>query len=127
MDFEVKTMKLGKKTIKVEIAKTDAQRNHGLMFRKSLGVDEGMLFVFNDEIQLSFWMKNTLIPLSIGFFNNKGVLLEVLEMVPETMLNLSPKLYKSSKKAKYALEMNKNWFKKNKVKPGQKLNIEILK
>ena len=68
--FEKRKIHLGGKTVVVEIADTDERRAYGLMFRNSLPKDEGMLFIFEDERIRSFWMKNTLIPLSIAYINN---------------------------------------------------------
>ena len=113
-------LQLGHKIIQVEIADTLNARNRGLMHRKSLPKNQGMLFVFPTEEHLSFWMKNTHIPLSIGFFNSKKELLEVQEMKPESVLVLDLVTYKSSRPAQYALEMNKGWFSKNKIKLGTK-------
>ena len=120
-DDTLQPIQLGQKIIQVEIADTQRKRNRGLMYRKSLPDDQGMLFVFPSSQILSFWMKNTYIPLSIGFFNSKRQLLEVQEMQPESVLLKEPsKTYKSRLPAKYALEMNKGWFSKNKIKLGTK-------
>ena len=109
------------KVIQVEVANTNETRARGLMYRRSLPKDQGMLFVFPSTQPLSFWMKNTYIPLSIGFFNAERQLLEVQEMQPESVVLKQPsKTYKSRLPAKYALEMNKGWFSKNKIKPGVK-------
>ncbi len=117
----LKRLKVGHKIIQAEIADTTEKRTRGLMYRKSLPNDQGMLFVFPSSQPLSFWMKNTYIPLSIGFFNSKKELLEVQEMQPESILLKEPRrTYKSHLPAKYALEMNKGWFSKNKIKPGVK-------
>lgn len=113
-------LKLGKKTILVEIADTPSKRNTGLMFRKKLSDERGMLFVFPEEDYLSFWMKNTLIPLSIGFFDRNGILLEIHEMKP----NQTSETYGSRKKAIYALEVNSGWFDRNGIQPGAVLILE---
>ena len=117
----LQSLQIGHKVIQVEIADTKEKRTRGLMYRKSLPKDQGMLFVFPSSQILSFWMKNTYIPLSIGFFNSKRQLLEVQDMEPESILLKKPReTYKSRLPAKYALEMNKGWFSKNKIKPGTK-------
>ena len=119
--LSLQRLKIGHKVIQAEIADTEEKRKRGLMYRKSLPKDQGMLFVFPSSEPLSFWMKNTYIPLSIGFFNSKKELLEVQEMQPESILLKEPRrTYKSRLPAKYALEMNKGWFSKNKIKPGVK-------
>jgi uncharacterized membrane protein (UPF0127 family) len=122
--FEKKKITLGTKTLTVEIAKTLDQHERGLMFREKMATDDGMLFIFEDQAPRFFWMKNTLIDLSIGFFDKNGTLVDVQEMtsgkgIPDSSL-LS---YASAKPAKYALEMNKGWFDKNKIKMGTKLKI----
>lgn len=108
----------------MEVASTPQQHALGLMFRSHLGENEGMLFIFEGEQTRSFWMKNTLIDLSIGFFDKSGTLVDVQEMksgkgIPDSAL----KSYLSVKPAKYALEMNRGWFDKKKVKIGTKLRI----
>jgi uncharacterized protein len=113
-------IRLGKTTIIAEIADTPKRRSLGLMFRKKLNENSGMLFIFPKEDYLSFWMKNTLIPLSIGYFDRDGVLLEVYEMKP----NQTEEVYNSRKKAIYALEMNSGWFTKNNINPGAVLIME---
>ncbi|HTA76430.1 MAG TPA: DUF192 domain-containing protein [bacterium] len=99
--------------ILVEVANTEPTRMAGLMFRKDLGSDVGMLFVFADSQQRAFWMKNTLIPLSIAYMNEKGVVENILEMPPQTEQS-----FMSAGPAQFALEMNAGWFSKHGVKPG---------
>jgi uncharacterized membrane protein (UPF0127 family) len=122
--FKAGELKIANKVIKVEIADTPQARERGLMFRTKLASDEGMLFVFEQAEPLSFWMKNTFIPLSIGFFDSKKILTEVLDMNPvASEMQLELPRYASKLPAKYALEMNKNWFKKNRVKIGSEFSI----
>ncbi|RYZ73028.1 MAG: DUF192 domain-containing protein [Proteobacteria bacterium] len=109
------------KIVVAEIADTDPSREHGLMNRTKMGENEGMLFVFDQDEMLGFWMKNTLIPLAIGYFDSELKLIEVHEMVPAPMGDMYPKSYPSSKPARYALEMNKGWYTRHNVKPGAKL------
>ncbi len=112
-DLPTVQLRLGEKNIVVEVANKPSTRSAGLMFRKEMDPDNGMLFVFADNTQRAFWMKNTLIPLSIAFINEKGVILNILEMPPETENS-----FFSNGPAKYALEMNAGWFERNKMKPG---------
>lgn len=119
--LKTETLTLQGKKIVAEIADTDATRERGLMFRTKMGENEGMLFVFDYDEKLGFWMKNTLIPLAIGYFDANMKLIEVHEMVPAAMGDQYPKSYPSSKPARYALEMNKGWFARNHIKPGAKL------
>ncbi|MEN0057486.1 MAG: DUF192 domain-containing protein [Bdellovibrio sp.] len=123
-DFTKKKISLGGRTFVVDVAENPAQYERGLMFRESLKQDEGMLFIFKNEETRFFWMKNTLIDLSIGFFDKEGVLIDIQEMksgkgIPEAQLPS----YASAKPAKYALEMRKGWFKEKKIKVGSKLTI----
>lgn len=119
--LKTETITIGGKKVIAEIADTDPTRERGLMFRTKMGENEGMLFVFDQDEALGFWMKNTLIPLAIGYIDSKMQLIEVHEMVPAALGDRYPKSYPSSKPARYALEMNKGWFKRNHVKAGAKL------
>lgn len=123
--FEFKKITLDGKTLVVEVAQTPEQHEQGLMFRKKLKPDEGMLFIFQDEQIRFFWMKNTLIDLSIGYFNKEGVLVDIKEMkAGKGLPDFSLPSYPSAAPAKYALEMNKGWFARNKIKIGSKLKVQ---
>lgn len=119
--FDKKMIKVGSQTLEVEIADNDFKRSRGLMFRKELKDGKGMLFVFPTEQPLSFWMKNTLIPLSIGYFGKNKILIEVIDMQPASPMDIRPKSYPSSAPAMYALEVPMGWFTKYGVKPGAAL------
>lgn len=118
VSFEKGKLVLNGKVITVELAKTAAQHEQGLMYRRSLPQDQGMLFIFEDEDIRYFWMKNTYIDLSIGYFNRRRILVDVQEMKAMSVIDTRPPTYPSAKPAMYALEMTKGWFKKNKVKIG---------
>jgi len=113
-------IQLGEENILVEIADTKETRNQGLMGRTALPEGHGMLFVFDSPEPLSFWMKNTLIPLSIGFFNERGQLINVEEMVPPNPTTPDKDLptYQSKAPAKYALEMPSQWFHNHHITPN---------
>ncbi len=114
--------KIGTRTIEVYVADTESRRSDGLMFITRLPENTGMLFVFERDQVLSFWMKNTMIPLAIGFIDAKGVLVDVQEMEPaRSMVTLDVPTYQSRKPARFALEMSKGWFAKNGIKNGAKL------
>jgi uncharacterized protein len=102
--------------LQVEIAATRAHRGRGLMFRKSLPDDRGMLFIFPEERPLDFWMRNTHIPLSIAFADASGRILRIAEMQP-----LSDAAVSSGAPARYALEVNSGWFARHGVQPGDDL------
>lgn len=104
------------KGIMVEIASTNAARKQGLMNRKKLEPDRGMLFVFATEDYHGFWMKNTLIPLSIAFIKADGTISRIREMYPR-----DEEAIWSSEPVKYALEMNQGWFDRNNIKVGDKV------
>ena len=106
------------KTIKVEVARTEKEKERGLMFRGRMGKDEGMLFVYEREEMLSFWMKNTRLPLSIAFIDKGGRIVDIQDMEP---FNLET--HTSAHPAKYALEMNRGWFAKEGVKVGDSVKI----
>lgn len=121
VEFLHKNIVVGKVKLNVEIADTDALRSQGLMHRQKMANDHGMLFIFDKEKILSFWMKNTFIPLSIGYFDSNRKLLEIIDMKPMTsVMDRKTPLYRSRKPAKYALEVNQGWFKKHKIGPGTK-------
>ena len=108
-------------SLQVEIADTAPKRSQGLMYRKNLGINSGMLFAFPNDQYMHFWMKNTYIPLSIAFIDKDGVIFEILHM---STLDDSI-IYCSGQKGRYALEVNLSWFSKNSIKSGCKiLNID---
>ena len=106
------------KKLTVEIADDHEKRTQGLMYRTSLGENEGMLFIFDFAQNLSFWTKNTYVPLSIGYFDKDKKLQETYEMKPQSMMEKVQDVtsYPSHCRCLYALEVNKGWFKKNKIK-----------
>lgn len=108
----------GKVHITAEIAGTSAQRSQGLMNRKTLKDGEGMLFLFERDEVLSFWMKNTLIPLSIAYIASDGKILEIHDMTPG---NLNPVV--SGRSCRYALEVPRGWFSRAGIEIGDKLII----
>ena len=99
----------------VELASSDKQRAHGLMGRTALAEGTGMLFIFERPQILSFWMKNTTIPLSIGFFDENGRLINIEDMVPQKNDELP--VYKSKKPALYAIEVPQGWFDRHQIHP----------
>jgi uncharacterized protein len=97
-----------------EVVTKPEDRNLGLMFRRSLAPDSGMLFIFDSDDFQRFWMKNTLIPLSIAFITRDSLVSDILEMAP--LDTTTP--YRSSKAVRYALEMNSGWFQTHDIRPG---------
>jgi hypothetical protein len=99
--------------IKAEVANTPTARQAGLMHRKGLPAQEGMLFVNPDSEIQCMWMKNTLIPLSVAFLDAQGRILNIEDMQPNTY-----DYHCSRAPARYALEMNLGWFRDNRVQTG---------
>lgn len=125
VQFLKRTIQVGKKNLQVEIADNPEKAARGLMYRTSLKVDEGMLFIFHNEVTRHFWMKNTFIPLSIGFFDKNKKLVDVQEMQPVTSeMQKNIPTYTSKMPAQFVLEMPSGWFKKNKIRTGAKLKID---
>jgi uncharacterized membrane protein (UPF0127 family) len=111
----------GKKVVvRVEIADGPFEQQRGLMYRKSLGEDRGMLFVYRRELPLSYWMKNTRIPLSIAYIDSKGRITDILDMKP---LDDKPPHYVSSEPVQYALEVNQGFFDEHGVKVGDRARL----
>lgn len=106
----------GMHQIDAQVAATPDQRQTGLMHRKEMPQHEGMLFVFEFAAQQCFWMKNTLLPLSVAFVADDGTIVNIDEMKPQTLDS-----HCSSKPVRYVLEMNQGWFAKKGIKPGTKL------
>ncbi len=104
----------------VEIADTERTREQGLMFRNKLDYNKGMLFVFDKSKIVGFWMKNTYIPLSIAFIDTNYTILQIENMWPMDEKHI----YRSYVPIKYALEVNLGWFDNNKVKIGDKINLD---
>jgi uncharacterized membrane protein (UPF0127 family) len=128
INFEKNNLKLGPHKIMVEIADTDKKTQRGLMFRRHLKENEGMLFIFKDERHRSFWMKNTFIDLSIGFFSSKRELTEIYDMLAsKSELTTHPDSCETKKPAQFALEMSRGWFEKHNIKVGTKLEISTRK
>ena len=96
-----------------EVAHTDPARAQGLMHRRMLPENRGMLFVFTTTAHHAMWMMNTYIPLSVAFIDERGVIINIEDMKPHTQ-----DTHPAAKPAKYALEMNQGWFNKRGIKPG---------
>lgn len=113
-----------KKIIDVEFAETQPQQQKGLMYRSSLPADDGMLFMFEIERTLGFWMKNTYIDLDIAYIDKNFKIIDIQQMKATSSIEIGdPPAYPSKKPAQFALEMNKNWFQKHKFKVGDLVKI----
>jgi uncharacterized protein len=114
-------VKAGMFVVTAEVAKEPAERSMGLMFRQTMEPDHGMLFVFDRSDIHCFWMRNTLLPLSIAWLAEDGTIVSLADMTPKSENNNCP-----TGTAKYALEMNQGWFKKKGLKVGSKLKSPPL-
>ncbi len=101
-----------------EIAKTDEQKTRGLMFRKEILDGNAMIFIYYEDIQLSFWMKNTLIPLSIAYLSSDGTIKEILDMEPRSLAAVPSAHY-----VRYALEVPLGWFSRVGLSEGAKFEF----
>jgi hypothetical protein len=104
---------LGGKSIAVEVADTEETRQIGMMYRRKIGPDEGMLFVFPEIQPLAFYMRNTYVPLSIAFIRSNGEIVNIAHMEPLSLVS-----HRSRLPCRYALEMPEGWFERNGVKEG---------
>ena len=107
-------LQIGHETIQTEVASTPASQQLGLMFRKSMPNDAGMLFVFDQKAGHCFWMRNTELPLAIAFIDDDGKIVNIDEMKPQTDDNHCP-----SRAVRYALEMITGWFSPHQIAAGQ--------
>jgi uncharacterized protein len=106
----------GMHLIRAELAVTPMQQMIGMMHRRSMGANEGMLFVYDEPAVHCFWMRNTLIPLTIAFLDDQGRIVNTADMKP-----LDETSHCSSRPVRFALEMNQGWFAQRGLKPGARL------
>jgi uncharacterized membrane protein (UPF0127 family) len=112
-------------SVRVEIANTDPTREQGLMYRRSLAPRAGMVFVWPTDVTGAFWMKNTLIPLSIAFYNRNGRILRILDMAP-CRADPCP-VYNARTTYRGALEVNRGAFKRWKVRVGDRISVQRMR
>ena len=103
--------------ITAEVAATPHSRMVGLMMRDRLAPNHGMVFVFEDKSQHCFWMRNTLIPLSLAFIDDDGTIASIADMAPKSEASTC-----ATRPIRYALEMDQGWFAKRGVSPGKKIS-----
>ena len=115
-ELPVVQLSAGMHLIKAEVAADFATRAQGLMYRKSLPPNGGMLFIFDDAAIQCMWMKNTLIPLSVAFIDERGTILNIEDMQPQTEQS-----HCARAPSPLALEMARGWFAQRGIKPGMKL------
>jgi uncharacterized membrane protein (UPF0127 family) len=115
-DMPVIQLNAGMHLIRAEVAAEFGTRMRGLMHRASMPPNAGMLFIFDESTTHCMWMKNTLIPLSVAFIDDKGAITNVEDMQPQTEDS-----HCASRPARYALEMNRGWFAARGIKPGSRI------
>lgn len=115
-------IKLGDKTVRLQFAVLPLEQQQGLMFRRDLGENDGMIFVYEHPQAMSFWMRNTPTALDIGYFDSSGTLLEVYPMhsFDETPVR------SRSDRVRYAVEMKQNWYREHGVRAGAKLDLAAV-
>ena len=101
-----------------ETAETAEQRNRGFMERKNIPAGTGMVFIFERDQILNFWMKNTPTPLSIAYIDSRGTIRDIFDMTPFSLSSVT-----STLSVRYALEVPQGWFTENGIKPGDKVSI----
>jgi uncharacterized membrane protein (UPF0127 family) len=109
-------LKIKGHALRVEVARTEEEMRKGLMFRRELGENNGMVFVYEREERWAMWMKNTYVPLSVAFMDREGKILNIEDMEPLTLDS-----HQAAAAARYALEMNRGWFQKRGIKPGDRV------
>jgi uncharacterized membrane protein (UPF0127 family) len=113
---------LGDGVLDVEVATTQRQRSQGLMNRKSMPSDRGMVFAYPAPAYFCMWMKNTLIPLSVAFIDAQGQVINIADMTPQTETN-----HCTQRNATFALEVNQGWFAQHGVRAGtQVIGLEKI-
>ncbi len=115
------TVRINGHPIQVEIAATEDDRAMGLMFREGLPDGHGMLFLYEEPRQLSFWMKNTVIPLSLAYINKRGEIVQFEDMQPGTLAE-----HCSVAPVPHALEVRQGWFRENDIQVGDLVDFGSL-
>lgn len=115
-DFPRTELSIGMFRVNAEVAATESLRQHGLMYRKEMPSNAGMVFVFETSQQYCMWMKNTLLPLSVAFIDETGNIINIEDMKPQTEDS-----HCATRPARFALEMNKGWFADKHFKAGTRV------
>jgi len=118
VEFERVMLQVGEHLLDTEIAETPAQKAQGLMWRETLGQDSAMLFILDDSQQQCFWMRNTLIPLTLAYIDRNGRIVEFFDMQP-----LSDETHCATQPAQFGLEVNQGWFAKKGIIPGDQIRL----
>ena len=116
--WETRPIRLGALTLDVRIADTRRKRQQGLMHVLELGEREGLLMIYQDPRYMELWMKNTPVPLDAGFFDDRGILVDIASMIPDD----GERRYPSPGPIKYVLEVNWGWFERHDIRRGARLS-----
>lgn len=116
-------VRVGDKEVRLQFALTSAEQQKGLMYRKELKPNDGMLFVFERPQEMSFYMRNTWVPLHIAYIDVAGVLREIYPMFPHDETPVQSR----SRELQFALEMNQDWFSANQIKTGATIDLAAVK
>lgn len=119
--LETAMIKIGGAQVLAELARNETERERGLMYRKSLEDGQGMLFVFDSDQQLSFWMKNTIIPLSLAYISSDGTIRQIVDLVPQSLASVQ-----ADRSVRYALEVPQGWFDRAGVRVGDMVDLAAL-
>ena len=116
--LEAVSIKVGGAMVLAEIARTDVERQRGLMFRTKLEDGTGMLFVFDKDERLAFWMKNTVLPLSLAYIASDGTIRQIVDLEPQSLAGVQ-----ADRSVRYALEVPKGWFERAGVRVGDAVDL----
>jgi uncharacterized protein len=114
-------LRIGGAAVSAELARTASEREKGLMFRKSLAEGSGMLFVFEGDQRVGFWMKNTTIPLSLAYIGSDKVIKQIVDLEPLSLASVQ-----SERSIRYALEVPRGWFGRVGAKVGDRVEMPEL-
>jgi uncharacterized membrane protein (UPF0127 family) len=121
LELPTATLAINGHSLIVELAATPAARTCGLSHRENLPQNRGMLFIFPDSRPETFWMKDTLIPLSIAFVDDAGQIMNIQNMTPVQ----TDELYSSQGPARYAIEVNQGWFERQGIAAGDQVVMQL--
>jgi hypothetical protein len=116
--LQTATIRVGKVQVVAEIARTEVERERGLMFRTSLEDGKAMLFVFDRDERLAFWMKNTRIPLSLAYIASDGTIRQIVDLEAESLATVQAEC-----SVRYALEAPKGWFERAGIRVGDSVDL----
>ncbi|MGA2546455.1 MAG: DUF192 domain-containing protein [Rectinemataceae bacterium] len=119
--LETATIHVGKAQVVAELARTEVERERGLMFRTTLEDGKGMLFIFDRDERLAFWMKNTRIPLSLAYIASDGTIRQIVDLEAESLATVQ-----AERSVRYALETPKGWFERAGVGVGDSVDLHAL-